>query len=498
MIGAMKTTADPELLLQDKCAEFFDKPYDFVLWAFPWLEEGTLLADEEGPDKWQTKILKALQSALQKGEVSHEHRVRTIESAIQVAVRSGHGIGKTALIAWIIHWFISTRPNPQIVTTANTREQLINKTWRELAKWHKLSINRHWFKHTATKYIYRPDPSTWFATAVPWSKDNSEAFAGTHEKHVLMLFDEASAIDDTIWEVAEGALTTPGAIWIAFGNPTRNTGRFSECFKRFRHRWLTYEVDSRTAKKAAQEKIQQWVEDYGEDSDFVRVRVKGQEPRAGIKQFIPGDLVEAALGKDIHLSNYYKSAKILAADVARFGDDQSCIIKRQGLAAFDLEKYRGIDTMQFASLIAREINDWKPDAVFIDEVGIGAGVVDRLRQLGHDVIGVNPGFAAMDRGLYFNKRVEMWGLAKDWLKAGGAIPDDKQMRDDLTGPEYGFSANEQFQLEKKEDMKARGLASPDCGDVLAYTFFAPVAPKTVSYGRSKGKAKTDYDVLNYS
>jgi len=465
---------DPEQILQEKCAEYYSRPYDFVMWVFPWGEPGTILEHETGPDKWQTKVLKALQEAIQTGKISFDGMTRIIEAAIQLAVRSGHGVGKTALIGWIIHWFMSTRPFPQVVATANTKEQLLNKTWRELAKWHKLSINRHWFKRSATKYVFLPEQDTWFASAVPWSKERSESFAGTHEKHVLMLFDEASAIDDIIWEVAEGAMTTPGAIWIAFGNPTRNTGRFSECFKKFRHRWLTYEVDSRTAKKADQKKLQQWIDDYGEDSDFVRVRVKGQEPRAGLKQFIPGDLVESALGKVIHPSIYRRSARILAVDVARFGDDQSCMIKRQGLAAFGLKKYRGIDTMHLASLVAKEINDWKPDAVFVDEVGIGAGVVDRLRQLGYEVIGVNPGLEANKKDIYFNKRVEMWGDLRDWLKAGGAIPDDNELRDDLVGPEYGFSVKEQFQLEKKQDMKERGLASPDCGDVLAYTFYMPI------------------------
>lgn len=456
----MQTINFEEQLVNDISELVYD-PLGFVYYAYNWGEGA--LTGESGPDDWQAAELKKIGDNL-----------RTAEDAVQIAVRSGHGIGKTALISWIIHWFMSTRPHPQIPVTANTKEQLLNKTWRELAKWWKLGINKHWFNWTATRFYNINHPETWFASAVPWSKERSEAFAGTHEKHVLLLFDEASAIEDIIFEVAEGAMTTPGALWVVFGNPTRNTGRFSECFKKYRHRWLTTEVDSRTAKKANQKQIQKWIEDYGEDSDFVRVRVKGMEPRAGTLQFIPGDIVETALGRHYKQDVYLHAPKILALDVARFGDDQSVLIRRQGLAATGLRKFRGLDTMTLSSIVVAEIRDYKPDAVFVDGVGIGAGVIDRLRQLKYDVIEVNGGHSAVDDTKYYNRRAEMWGKLKLWLEGGGAIPNDTELRDDLIGPEYGFDVKERIQLEKKTDMKKRGLASPDCGDALSMTFYEDV------------------------
>ncbi len=469
-------------LLSDICELVYD-PLAFVYYIYPW-GEGPL-EGEEGPDQWQAETLMEI------GE-----KAQTIEEAIQIARRSGHGVGKTALIAWIIHWFMSTRPHPQVVVTANTRTQLEAKTWRELAKWHKLALNSHWFTWTATKFYHVDHPETWFATAVPWSAEKSEAFAGTHEKHVLVLFDEASAIDDIIWEVTEGAMTTPGAMWIVFGNPTRNTGRFSECFKKYRHRWSCKEIDSRSAKKANQTQIQQWIDDYGEDSDFVRVRVKGQEPRAGSMQLIPGDIVEAALGKHLQSDVYRHSPKILGVDVARFGDDQSVIIKRQGLAVVGLKKFRSLGTMEIASLVAREIDEWKPDGVFIDEVGIGAGVVDRLIQLNYSVMGINGGSTPANTDKFMNKRIEMWYAVKEWLP-NAALPDDSELRDDLISPEYGYNAKEKMQLEKKEDMKKRGLASPDCGDALALTFAEPVQAKVDRDNvlRQLQRSKQDYDPL---
>lgn len=415
------------------------------------------------------------------------------EDAIQVAVSSGHGIGKTALVAWIIIWFLSTRPFPQVVVTANTKTQLTGKTWRELSKWHGLAINRDWFEWTATKFELKAHRETWFAQAVPWSKNRPEAFAGTHEKYVLMIFDEASAIDDSIWDTAEGAMTTPGAIWIAFGNPTRNSGRFKECWGRLRHRWISRQIDSRTAKKANREKIDQWIQDYGEDSDFVRIRVKGIFPRASSTQFISEDLVDDAIRRVHETDAWSHAPRVIGVDVARFGDDQSVILLRQGLHIHRVRKFRGVNTMQLASYVAEEIDQYRPAATFIDVVGIGAGVVDRLRQLRYKVVEVNSGEKASDENRYFNVRAEIWDRMRQWLKVG-AIPDDVEMRTDLIGPEYGYDKRERIQLEKKEDMKARGLASPDSGDALALTFAMPVS---IAEREASQEKKEDYDPLKF-
>lgn len=458
-----KPAKSAEELLADEVGEFFDDPLGFVYYSFPWGEVGTELENEDGPDDWQARVLEDIRDGL-----------LTISEAIQIAVASGHGIGKTALVAWIILWFVSTRTNPQVVVTANTKEQLTNKTWRELAKWHKLLVHTHWFKWTATKFFLDGHRDTWFASAVPWSKDRSEAFAGTHERHVLMIFDEASAIDDKIWEVAEGAMTTPQAIWICFGNPTKNTGRFRECFRKFRHRWRTYQIDSRTAKKADRKKVDQWVEDYGEDSDFVRIRVRGVFPRAGFNQLIGYDLIIDAQKR--RAEGYDLAPKIIGVDVARHGDDQTVILRRQGNKTWPAKKFRGKDTMQVARLVALEIQEWQPDATFVDATGLGWGVVDKLHELHFDATPVQVGERADDPEHFFNKRAELWVRTRDWLKDGGEIDsEDGELEDDLAGPEYGVDEKMRTQLEKKEDMKDRGLPSPDTAEALVMTFAEPVA-----------------------
>lgn len=467
---AIASSAEDDLI--DFIGSTSGDPLKFVLGAFPWGEPGQLL-DKTGPDEWQRGVLESIRDGL-----------KTPEAAIQEAVASGHGVGKSALVAWLLLWAISTFPDTRGVVTANTENQLRTKTWAELSKWHRLCLCGHWFKLTATA-LFSVEPShekTWRIDAVPWSENNTEAFAGLHNegRRIIVVFDEASSIPDVIWETTEGALTDANTeiLWLTFGNPTRNTGRFRECFGRFRHRWATRQVDSRTVSITNKDQIAQWVADYGEDSDFVRVRVRGVFPRAGSTQFISGEVVEEARTRKVDV--FQGEPMVMGVDVARFGDDQTVISFRTGRDARRTPwiTLRGADTMQVAARVAEEYRLKRPDAVFVDEGGLGAGVVDRLRQLHIPVVGVNfgskPDRVALEDGIKVrNKRAEMWAFMRAWLK-GGAIPDDHELAADLTGVEYGFDENQAIQLEKKEHMKKRGLASPDMGDALALTFAYPV------------------------
>lgn len=483
--SALKNMSTTDLQLAETFVGFYADPYSFVKFSFPWGEQGTVL-EHEVIDVWQEEFLKELGELVwqqvKSGEVG-------ISEVIRMATATGHGVGKSTVVAWIILWFITTRTGVSSVVTANTATQLNTKTWRELNKWHKLFIAKHWFTWTATKF-YRNEDATQAVNAIPWSEKNPEAFAGTHENEVLIIFDEASSIVDIIYETVEGAMTTGRCIFLLFGNPTRNDGKFRECFGKQRHRWKTKQLDSRTARKTNKEEIQRWIEDYGEDSDFVRVRVKGQFPRASTTQFIAGDIADAAIKRELRPEEYRYAPVVVGVDVARFGDDQSVIAVRQGLKLLSVEAYRELTTMRLASLVAMKIHEVTADAVFVDGVGIGAGVVDRLRQLGHDVVDVVASEAPMDKK-YFNKRAEMWGEMREWLK-NADIPPDQGLFDDLTGPEYGFSDKaERIQIEKKEDMKSRGLPSPDKADAVALTFSEHVVARR---SRGYGYGSDDYDV----
>lgn len=429
------------------------------------------------PDAWQREVLTDIGNAL-----------ATPDQAVRIAVASGHGIGKSALVAWILLWAMATREDTRGVVTANTETQLRTKTWAELAKWLRNWDHRDWFEFTSTALASRVagHNKTWRIDLVPWSGTNSEAFAGLHNqgKRTIVVFDEASAIPDAIWDTTEGALTDKDTelLWLVFGNPTRNTGRFRECFARFAHRWRGRQVDSRTVGITNKKQLGRWVDDYGEDSDFVRVRVRGVFPRAGSMQFIDGDAVEEAMRRDA--ANEPDEALVLGVDVARFGDDRSVVFTRKGRDARSRPPVvmRKVDTMTLAGKVVELAARHRADAVFVDEGGVGGALVDRLRQLGvPHVIGVNfagkpDRWTAEGSGpLFANKRAEIWGRMKEWLKIG-AIPDDPALTQDLIGLEYGYDARNAILLERKDDMKKRGLASPDLGDALALTFAQPVHP----------------------
>lgn len=467
-----------EALAEDLAALSTD-PHRFVMWAFPWGEAGSELERFKGPESWQVSILCDIRDGL-----------LSPNEAIRLATASGHGVGKSALVAWIIIWAISTMVDTRGVVTANTETQLKTKTWAELGKWHRLFIGRDLFSMTATALFHKDRERTWRIDMVAWSEKNTEAFAGMHNqgRRVLLVMDEASAIPDIIWEVAEGALTDADTqiIWAVFGNPTRNTGRFAETFPggRFGKYWKHHQVDSRTVSFTNKSLFQQWIDAYGEDSDFVRVRVRGVLPRTGEMEFISAAAVSDACSRV--LESHPADPIILGVDVARFGDDESVIYIRQGLdgRSYPPRRFRGLDTVALAGQVAAAQLELGADAIFVDEGGVGGGVVDQLRQLRVNCIGINFGskpthtnFVSGDEGTkYANKRAEMWGAMRSWLDLG-SLPDLPDLRAQLVGPTYGFNNQMAIQLERKEDMKKRGLESPDLADALALTFALPVGPR---------------------
>ncbi len=487
----MSTDVQHELI--DFIAGFTHNPLGFVQAAFEW-GQGELVGFD-GPDEWQRDALIEIGKRLQAGMSADE--------AIQLAIASGHGIGKSALVSWLILWAIATHEDTKGVVTANTENQLKTKTWAELAKWHRICLVRHWFELTATA-LFSKDPAhekTWRIDMVAWSERNTEAFAGLHNKgkRILLVFDEASAIPDLIWEVSEGALTDANTeiIWCCFGNPTLNTGRFRECFGRFRHRWITRQIDSRTVAMTNKAQLQKWVDDYGEDSDFVRVRVRGVFPSSSANALIGPEDVERAMSRHYDVTQYEFAAKILGVDVARQGDDSSVIYPRQGRVAFKPRLLRIPDTMLVAQQVALSMDKWKPDAVFVDSTGgYGVGVVDALRQINKTPIEVYFSGKPLD-GRYFNKRSEMWFEMAKWIKDGGALPRDRELAEELIAATYTFQGDK-FRLCDKDDIKDLIGRSPDKADALALTFAYPVSPSLAHIHPSLGQkaaAVTEYDPL---
>lgn len=444
------------------------------------------LANHNGPRQWQADVFADI--------ARHLGDPATRYQPLMVACASGHGIGKSAAIGMLCNWALSTCDDCKIVVTANTDSQLQKKTGPEIGKWSRLSITSDWFDAQATSITSKDKAHarSWRADFVPWSANNTEAFAGLHNqgKRIVLVFDEASAIDDRVWEVAEGALTDTETeiIWIAFGNPTRNTGRFRECFRRFKHRWITRQIDSRTVEGTNKEQIAKWAEDYGVESDFFKVRVRGMFPALSARQFISEADVSAAYGREISRAQYDFAPKILTVDPAWEGDDEFVIGLRQGL------KFRILRTMAkndndlvAAQIIAQFEDEEQADAVFVD-AGYGTGIVSAGQGLGRAWTLVWFASASTDQGC-FNKRAEMWKGARDWLKAGGCLPDDPTLRDELQAPEIVPRVDGKIQIEAKKDMKARGVPSPNRADALVLSFAYPVQARADRRDRRASGAK---------
>jgi hypothetical protein len=473
-----------EAQLLDLAASCAKDPLRYVQVAYPWGEKGTFLENHSGPDVWQAEILAYIRDNLGQGR------------PLRLAVAGGVGPGKSALSGWLVDWGMTTCTDTRIRVTANTGPQITTATWPEITKWQRASLWAHWFER-GDRRIRSADPScrdSWRCDAITWDEHQPEAFAGFHNagRRIIYSFDESAGIADSIFKESEGILSgseDTEIIWLCLGNPTRTTTHFRTLFAggKNAHLWKSWHIDTRTARMSDKNQIQEWIDTYGIDSDFVRVRVLSQFPRAGSTQFISAEEVAGAADpqRDAEVTLY--DPLVMGVDVARFGDDKSVIRFRRGRDARTVPalKFRGLDTMELAARVAEAYQRYKPDAIFIDAGGQGAGVVDRCNYLKLPAIGIDFGsnptrdMQSLNSGVwYYNKRAEMWGQMRDWLP-GGMIDDDKDLASDLPSVEYGYAAKggrDCIVLEKKEHMKKRGLASPDDGDALALTFAHPVGP----------------------
>lgn len=434
------------------------------------------LEEIDGPREWQSDINRVIRDHLANPETRYE--------PLQIAVASGHGIGKSAQMGMLSNWAMSCFANAKVVITANTETQLRTKTSPEVGQWFRRSLTGHWFGINSQSIKSRDVAAveTWRMDFVTWSEHNTEAFAGLHNKGriILLLFDEASGIAPKVWEVAEGAMTDENTviIWVAFGNPTQNSGRFRECFRRFRDFWVTRNIDSRTVPGTNKRYFERLRKQYGEDSDVFKYRVRGLFPEQSAMQFISSADADKARDRHLRKEQYSFAPVIIGVDPAWTGDDKLEIYLRQGLYSRSLASLpRNDNDIQVANLIARLEDEHQADAVFID-AGYGTGIYSAGQVLGRSWRLIWFSGKPIDPG-FLNKRAEMWGTMKLWLKQGGTIdPKDTELYDDLVGPETVPRTDGKIQLESKEDMKERLLPSPNKGDALALTFAEPVGKKS--------------------
>lgn len=475
-------TSEDSLVAEDLGLLTHD-PYKAVIYGFPW-RDGEL-EDSSGPRKWQKDVLDYI------GE--HFKNPVTRHQPCQVAISSGHDIGKSALISIVTWWAMSTFRDCRVNITANTASQLTTKTSPELAIWFRRAINTEWFEKsiTAIKSVEAKHNETWRTDLVPWNEANPAAAAGLHNKgkRLVFIIDEASEVPQIIFETAEGVMLDEDTeiLWLVAGNPTRNKGPFYDVvFGKKRHRWKVFVIDSREVEGTNKEKLGQWAADYGEDSDFFRVRARGLPPRAESAQFIDQDLIDAAQRRNV--SVLYDEPLVAGVDFAWGGSDDNVVRFRCGHDARSIKAIRikgeftrdpAVMTGKLADVLSAKYNiagvERKLSMLFLDSAGIAAPVESRLRQLGYtNIVSVNFGAHSSDTK-YAYMRDYMWGKMKEWLR-DGAIDADAGLAEDLAGPCLVSDKQQRVKLEDKELMKKRGLDSPDDADALGLTFAQTVAP----------------------
>jgi len=480
----------------------------FTMFLFPWGKANTPLDRFKEPRKWQIAEMEEKTDHIRQNKILMQQGKPP--KMWMGSKASGRGIGKSAEVAFEGLWMMSTRLGSTTIITANTEAQLVSRTMAELGKWHTLAINSHWFDkaamslkpaewfEAALKQDLKIDTGYYYLNAQLWSEEKPDAFAGVHNHNGVMLkFDEASGIPQAIFSVSEGFFTEPvlDRYWDLYSNPRNNTGAFFESHHKYREFWRGKQIDARTVEGTDPAVYQKIIDQYGEDSDEARIEVYGQFPNSGEDQLIPMDAILGAREREIIPDP--GAPLLMGIDFGNGGKDPSVIRFRQGYDGRSIPAIRrsGMQVLDFtANVVAPAIDKYQPDYIMADTNGVGAPGAEWLRAAGYRVISVYAQGSPKDEAQYFNKRAECWGEMATWLR-NGAIDDSDVLKDDLKGPKrLRHKVSGKLQVESKDDMKARGLASPNDGDSLAITFGQTVARKDRAASRSGRRSRIAQNV----
>lgn len=437
------------------------------------------------PHPWQVELLRAL--------TTHK----------RIGVRSGNGAGKSTALAWAIIWFLVTRRPAKVLVTAAKETQLEDVLWAEIRLWLSKEPRRlfPFFTMQANKIIFKEEPNN-FAIARVARKEHPEAFQGHHSENMLLIADEASGVDDAIFEAGLGVMSTPGAITVLCGNPTRTSGFFFDVFHKMRQRWhrlhWNCEVINQTHPGQVQSDIiDEVISRYGKDSNPYRYRILGEFPTSEEDAVIPLHLIEAATRRKVVRAEGFMP--VWGLDVARFGDDRTALVKRVHNVMIEPPKFwRQKDTMQVAGLMLHEFNETqdRPEELFTDVIGIGAGVVDRMREMSLPVRGINVAESPAVKERYSRLRDELWWTAREWFeRLDCSIPEPSGLMDDpmetliseLSQPKYTHIGGK-IKVESKDDLKKRGLPSPDLADAFILTLAGGKAKSPMALDRYQRRA----------
>jgi len=415
------------------------------------------------PDVWQIEFLQAISDGERK-----------------ISVRSGHGIGKSTAASWAMIWFVLCRYPVKVVVTAPTTSQLYDALFAELKRWVKElpDVWKQLLDSKTDRIELKSSPTEAFISARTSRAEQPEALQGVHSDYVMLVADEASGIPEAVFEAAAGSMSGHNAVTILLGNPTKSSGFFFDTHNRLKHEWWTRRVSCYDSKRVSKAYIDDMASRYGEESNAFRVRVLGEFPRSDDDTLIGVELVDSAFHRDVSPTS--DAPIVWGLDVARFGTDATALAKRQGNTVSEIRKWRNLDLMQTTGAVVAEYEAMKPEdrpiEILVDSIGLGAGVVDRLRELNMPARGINVAESPAMGTIYTNLRAELWGKMKAWLeKRDCKLPKDDALLAELVAPRYAFNSNGKMKLESKDEMRKRGIGSPDMADALALTFASDAA-----------------------
>ena len=401
--------------------------------------------------------------------------LRAIATNDKLAIKSGHGVGKTAFEAWAVLWWLLTRYPTKIAITANTAHQLNDVLWTEIDKWARgLPQGFKDLLEFKSDKISLKGASDSFAVARTSRRENPEALQGFHSENMLFICEEASGIPDVVFQVGEGSLSTPKSKVIMCGNPTRADGYFYDAFHSNRAQWHCMTVSCLDADTVSEKFIGDMAAKYGEESNVFRVRVLGEFPTQSDDVLVPLHLVESAVTRHIEMAP--GAPVIWGLDVARYGGDRTALAKRQGQVLIEpIKTWQNKDLMEMAGIILSEYEATRymdrPEKIFIDSIGIGAGLVDRLVELDLPAVGIAVSESPSLKEKFTRLRDELFWNAREWFEGRDvSIFNDETFISEITAVRYKYQSTGKLKIESKDEMKRRGQRSPDVADAFVLTF----------------------------
>ena len=397
----------------------------------------------------------------------------------RVAVKSGNGLGKGFCAAVAVLWFLYCHDPAIVLSTAPTFRQVRHILWRQIRRLHRQASETLDGKMLDTRWELADD-----RYALGLSADTADQFQGFHSENMMIVVDEAEGVSDEIYEAIEAVMTSSEPRLLLIGNPTTVSGAFRRAFYQERHLYHTITISALESPNVESGKVKikglttsNWVEErretWGEDNPIYRARVLGEFPDQEDDTLIRLSDVEAAAQLDASglTTDPALEEVVLAVDVARFGSDRSVILRRRGRLVEEIKTFHHMDTMQLTGWVVAAINESQPTRVCVDEVGVGAGVVDRLREEGHSVKGINVARTARQDDLFANLRAEGYWRLRELFAAGNiVIPQDNQLMGELAAMRYSYDSQGRILMESKDSMRQRGLPSPDKADALMLAF----------------------------